>query len=224
MQDLTRELSVGSDIPGKARAVRRSQSRGRRTRERLLAAARDLFGRDGYEGTSIGEVASEAGVGVGTVYHHFEDKRALLLELLKRQVSEAGERMVDAGEGPLARAFRAADFDESLVEGMHLIRSMRQQEPATSAVALEVARRDPEIDEVCRKIERRFRDFVRGDIVVGVSIGRVRPGIDVDVASHVVWHAFDGVMRVAIETSDEALADALMREMAAMMGRYLLAD
>lgn len=204
--------------------MRRPQSRGRRTRERLLAAARSLFGRDGYEGTSIGDVAREAGVGVGTVYHHFEDKRALLLELLKQQVAEAGAQMVEGGEGPLARAFRAPDFHASLVSSMRAIRSMRQKEPTTAAVALEMALRDAEIDRVCRKLEARFRDFVRGDIVVGAGIGRVRPDLDVDVASHVVWHAFDGVMRVAIETTEDARADALIHELAWMVGRYLLPE
>ena len=60
--------------------VRRPQARGRATRARLLEAAEKLFTRQGYEGSSIGDVALGAGEGVGTVYHHFPDKRALLLE------------------------------------------------------------------------------------------------------------------------------------------------
>jgi len=49
----------------------------------VLLAAQGLFARRGYEGTSIGDVARQAQVGVGTVYHHFADKRELLINLLE---------------------------------------------------------------------------------------------------------------------------------------------
>jgi AcrR family transcriptional regulator len=48
-----------------------------RNRGRVLAAARELFGRDGLD-TQMDEIAASAGVGVGTVYRHFETKEALL--------------------------------------------------------------------------------------------------------------------------------------------------
>ena len=68
---------------------RGSQARGRVTREKLLDSAELLFTRNGYDGTSMGDVARRAGCGVGTLYHHFADKRALLFELIER----FGDRM-----------------------------------------------------------------------------------------------------------------------------------
>jgi AcrR family transcriptional regulator len=52
----------------------------RRNRERVLDAARVCFARAGTE-AQIDEVAAVAGVGVGTVYRHFETKEALLAAL-----------------------------------------------------------------------------------------------------------------------------------------------
>ena len=49
----------------------------RRNRGRVLAAARECFGRDGIE-AQMDDVASCADVGVGTVYRHFETKDALV--------------------------------------------------------------------------------------------------------------------------------------------------
>ncbi|WP_198950846.1 TetR/AcrR family transcriptional regulator [Kineosporia sp. A_224] len=51
-----------------------------RTRERLLAAALDLFSRNGYDGTTVAQVAAAAGVTEMTFYRHFGSKEALLLE------------------------------------------------------------------------------------------------------------------------------------------------
>src|SRR5262245_25530055 len=63
--------------------------RGKATRERLVATARELFGRDGYEATSVEAVLREAGVARGSLYHHFENKEALFDAVLDRVVAEA---------------------------------------------------------------------------------------------------------------------------------------
>ncbi len=48
------------------------------TRARILAAARDLFERNGTRGTTTREVAERAGVNEATLFRHFGSKRALL--------------------------------------------------------------------------------------------------------------------------------------------------
>lgn len=47
------------------------------TRAALTAAARLRFSQMGFAGTSLDEVASDAGTTKGAVYHHFKDKKAL---------------------------------------------------------------------------------------------------------------------------------------------------
>src|ERR1700726_3649459 len=47
------------------------------TRLALTAAGRLLFGRDGYAGTSVEDLAREARVTTGALYHHFPSKLAL---------------------------------------------------------------------------------------------------------------------------------------------------
>ncbi len=48
------------------------------TRARILAAARELFERNGTRGTTTREVAERAGVNEATLFRHFGSKRALL--------------------------------------------------------------------------------------------------------------------------------------------------
>ncbi|MFG3437037.1 TetR/AcrR family transcriptional regulator [Nonomuraea sp. NPDC047897] len=52
------------------------------TRRRILAAASELFVRDGYGATNLQDVADKAGVAVQTIYFVFGNKRALLKELV----------------------------------------------------------------------------------------------------------------------------------------------
>jgi AcrR family transcriptional regulator len=49
-------------------------SKGQRTRQRLLVAARKIFERDGYFDARVADIAAEAGVGHGTFYTYFPSK------------------------------------------------------------------------------------------------------------------------------------------------------
>ncbi len=69
----------------------------RRNRERILAAARELFAREQPD-VGIDDVARRAGVGVGTVYRHFPDKEALMGELVRERFAVFNRRLRDALE------------------------------------------------------------------------------------------------------------------------------
>jgi AcrR family transcriptional regulator len=51
------------------------------TKKRILDAAQKLFARKGYEGTTTRELAHEAGVAEGTIFRHFPNKKAILVEV-----------------------------------------------------------------------------------------------------------------------------------------------
>ena len=63
-------------MPAPAPSPRRTQrERSETTTAELLAAARELFARDGYEATSLDGIAAAAAVSKGALYHHFGSKR-----------------------------------------------------------------------------------------------------------------------------------------------------
>lgn len=49
------------------------------TRARLIAAAADLFNREGFYGTDSNQIAKAAGYSTGVFYKHFKDKRGIFL-------------------------------------------------------------------------------------------------------------------------------------------------
>ena len=60
-------------------------ARQRRSRERLLNAATECFGRFGYRKTSIDEITRSAGVAKGTIYLYYRNKAELLYHVLARE-------------------------------------------------------------------------------------------------------------------------------------------
>ena len=49
------------------------------TRAALMSVARKHFARDGYSGAEIGQIAADARLTTGAVYHHFASKKGLFL-------------------------------------------------------------------------------------------------------------------------------------------------
>jgi AcrR family transcriptional regulator len=67
-----------------------------RTRAAILDAAGRLFHTQGFDGTSIQQVAELADTGVGTVYGYFSSKEEILHEVLRAHSDEAVERYLRA--------------------------------------------------------------------------------------------------------------------------------
>jgi AcrR family transcriptional regulator len=79
------------------KAARRTQAeRTEATTSALVDAARELFARQGYDGTSLDAVATRAGVTKGAVYHHFEGKRQLFEAVFTREVERMAMPLADA--------------------------------------------------------------------------------------------------------------------------------
>ena len=62
------------------------------TRERILAAALELFSRNGYAGTNIRELTAALGLVKSSMYKHFESKEAIWNALLDEMIAYYGER------------------------------------------------------------------------------------------------------------------------------------
>ncbi|MFC8733520.1 TetR/AcrR family transcriptional regulator [Luteimicrobium sp. NPDC057192] len=124
------------------------------TRDAVVAAAMDLFGRQGYRATTIAQIEAAAGLspGAGGLYRHFRSKRALLEEGLRRQAEQgrglaaflddpAGlaalpvrDRLVAVARAGLRRLEEERDVNRLLVRDLaafpDLLAQVREQELA----------------------------------------------------------------------------------------------
>ena len=66
------------------------------TRARILDAAIDLFRRQGFESTTMREIAAEAGVAIGAAYYYFESKNAIVLAFYDRSRLEMAPLLEEA--------------------------------------------------------------------------------------------------------------------------------
>lgn len=90
------------------------QERAARTRQALIAAAAEVFAREGYAATSLGAVSGRAAVSAGALHFHFANKKAL------------AQAIEDEAVGALRRIVEqvcadVADPLQQLVDSVHLL-------------------------------------------------------------------------------------------------------
>lgn len=86
--------------------ARRSAADAAATRTRILDAARRKFAIDGFGGASARDIAAEAGVTVGALFHHFGSKAALFRAVFEQLLGELNDAAL--------ASFRDAKTDDPL--------------------------------------------------------------------------------------------------------------
>jgi AcrR family transcriptional regulator len=97
----TDESAHGTDAEDEQH-VRPKRADARRNYDKILSAAREVFGKRGAE-ASMDEVAKKAGVGPGTLYRHFPNRDALIDALMDdwaQRVRADSKRVVDDDSPP----------------------------------------------------------------------------------------------------------------------------
>jgi AcrR family transcriptional regulator len=128
-----------------------------RTREQLVATAKELFLRDGYSSTSLEKVADEAGYSKGAVYSNFRNKDELCLAVLDRIHDEQVELVAEALTG--------ADGMEGLLKAFQAWAERSIGDEAWTALEVEFAtnaRRDPQIRHELAVRDKAIRDTIAG--------------------------------------------------------------
>jgi AcrR family transcriptional regulator len=200
----------------------RGQARGRVTRARLVQAAGELFRRQGYAGTSIGDVARRAGVGVGTVYHHFADKRAVLLTLIDEWASRLEARRRTDLE---LERFVGDDPREAIHRWLRRAYDRERKEPSLYVVVLGLAERDPDVRQRYHRLEQGAVERLREFIEFGQRRGIMRSSVDAASAAFLMHHAIDmAATQLLVREVNEPSPDRVLVELADMICRYLLEE
>ena len=155
-----------------------------RTRSALVSAATELFERQGYEGTTVAEIAAAADIGTRTFFSYFASKEELLFPESDARVQAtvdaiAARRPGDRPADVLLRALRDVGPDDGEADDMTsrlaaLRLRLARTVPAVRGRALQV-----QLDaqqEIARHLQSAFPaelDAVQAAALVGAFVGAV---------------------------------------------------
>ena len=149
----------------------RRQAMADQTRRDILQAARQLFARQGYPGTSVSDIAREAGVAVQTIYARLGSKRGMLMALIDLIDQEAG------ADG-LADGIRAASIPgDALAAGVRLTRVFQERCGDIIGALFAAAAVEPDLGAAVAEGQRRHRDGALLTASRIADLGGLRPGL-----------------------------------------------
>ena len=145
-----------------------------------------VFARGGYHGSRVGDIAEEAGVAHGLLYHYFASKEEVLQTVFRENWGELIERF---------RAVEAADEPaHEKLEGIAkiLLRTWRNDPDLVTVMVREVAR-SQQLQGQVEEIREAFA-IVQRVIEGGQAAGVFRPDLDARLASWVVYGGLEEVL------------------------------
>jgi AcrR family transcriptional regulator len=201
---------------------RRPQARSRATRARILDAALELTKKQGFERTSMAEIAREAGIGTGTLYHHFPDKRALLLEFLETWSERvAAERRADLE----LEAFMRSDPRAFLQGFLHRVYERLRDRNWVYVELFLLAHRDEELRGRLQNLKRAGSERLATIIELGQQRGLLRKHPDPTHAGLFLANALElFAVHVHMLQRPEHETERMFDELTDMICRYLLED
>ena len=143
----------------------------RRTEERILDAATQVFFAAGYERATIRAVASAAGVDPGLVMHYYGSKQ----ELFRQVIDAAPVGEVSAAPGQAAEQILAALAERLAnepVASLALLRSMLTTPEAATAASAAIARYQAQIAAAIPADDAGLRAAIISAITLGVMVSR----------------------------------------------------
>jgi AcrR family transcriptional regulator len=132
--------------------------RSERSRKQILDSALKLFSHRGYGATSVNDIAEDAGLSKGNVYHHFPDKEAMFRALLDRYFQALSEP-----DFPFNRALATGTFPENLEALGHAARDVvRDYREYVALIYVDVVEFDgSHVRKFYTDMASRFESFIK---------------------------------------------------------------
>jgi AcrR family transcriptional regulator len=154
-------------------------SEGDATRQRLVAAAAEVFAERGYDGAGVQEIARRAGLTTGAIYSRYSGKAELLRDAIAENSTDELDELFNQ------HRFEGHVSDVIRVAGSHLVERTAEATKPGAALLLEAfvaARRDPEIRTVVKAVLEDRAGRLAEIIEAAKADGSVDAAVDTDAA------------------------------------------
>jgi AcrR family transcriptional regulator len=170
---------VDSPPTGQRLTSRQRQAAARR--EQILQTALTLFAAQGFDATSTRQIAKEAGIAEGLIFHYFPTKASLLTAILEDRLerrrafrSELRPLLEDAGSKPTPEVLRA-------VASGWLATLRRDEEIAV--VLFTTAQTNPEVRKAWQGLIREGTELLTSYLAARVEDGELRKDLPLETAA-----------------------------------------
>jgi AcrR family transcriptional regulator len=205
---------------GEAGMTKRT-SRGDQTRRRILAAAADLFHKQGVAATSPDEVIEASGTGKGQFYHYFKNKQGLVHEVLLTYLDE-----IRNGGGDLNYDIRSwDDLAQWFRAQIALQKKFRMTRGCPfGTIGNEVTENDELIRQDLSLIFEVARTKLASFFIREKAAGRLDPAVTEESLADYCLSMIQGAMLLGKIKRSSKLGEEVIREVLTHLQRYTVSD
>jgi AcrR family transcriptional regulator len=185
-------------------------------REAIVDAAHAVFARKGYTAAGVADLAAELGIGHGTVYRYFDNKRDVAAAVLDRALERIAQ--VIAAE-PADRTDTLAGYRAQVERiGQRLLELFTTDRALGRLVFVDLAAVDEPMRDRLRSAYDLFAEYTAAYLRNGVGKGFLRAGLDVQTTARVVnAMVFEGAAEVSRADDPEAVGRHWVDAVTALM-------
>ncbi|MDH5490901.1 MAG: TetR/AcrR family transcriptional regulator [Myxococcales bacterium] len=146
-------------------------------RKQVLRCALEVFASNGYHGTTVADVCKLAGIGRGTLYQYFTDKRDLLIALAEGITGGVLAAIAARPRPPLTPGYRPSPEEILAFVELQLVGVLQAAfaDADTSRLILRVGRgADGVVDEILRRVDDAVLGAVEEELRLAKAAGIAR--------------------------------------------------
>ncbi|MBV8515883.1 MAG: TetR/AcrR family transcriptional regulator [Acidobacteria bacterium] len=199
------------------------EERSEKSRQQILDAALKLFSHKGYGATSVRDIAEEAGLSKGNVYHHFPDKETIFRGLLDRYFQAMSQP-----DFPFNRALAEGSFPENLEGIGNAVREIvRDYREYVALIYVDVVEFDgTHVRKFYGDMAERFNSFMKAHGMEKELEGKLAAGLSpvsaVMLATRIFYNYFTVEILFGVKDHFGKDTDAAVREISRILRHGML--
>ncbi len=194
------------------------QQRSIETRNSILDAARALFSEKGFHGTNSKEIATRAGVSIGSFYSYFKDKKVLFMEVLKAYEHERIMKILKDQNRQRLEATGSRAIVRGIIES---VLEAHELSPAFDREAMAMCYADPEVEKFHAEIEHQIH------VQLTETLGQIEDRLrfaDLEAAAVVISNAVELTVHHIKLFNTPVPGPRLIEALSDMIHRFLFRD
>ena len=197
--------------------------RSEKSRQQILDSSLKLFSHHGYGATSVRDIAGEAGLSKGNVYHHFPDKEAIFRALIDRYFEAMSQP-----DFPFNRALANGSFPENLEEIGQAIREViRDYREYIALIYVDVVEFDgTHVRKFYANMAERFTTFMKATGMEAELSAKLAEGLSpvsaVMLATRIFYNYFTVEILFGVKDHYGKETDAAVKEISRILRHGML--
>src|SRR5687767_9070108 len=201
------------------------EERSERSKQQILDAALKRFSHKGYGATSVRDIAEDAGLSKGNVYHHFPDKETIFRALIDRYFEA-----MSSPDFPFNRALAKGSFPENLEEiGQSIREVIRDYREYIALIYVDVVEFDgTHVRKFYANMADRFNTFMKATGMEKELEAKLADGLSpvsaVMLATRIFYNYFTVEILFGVKDHYGKETDAAVHEISRILRHGMLRD